>query len=331
MENAAQRRILITTVPFGEVDRTPLELLEAAGIEYLINPLNRKLREEELAEMAGAFGVLIAGTEPITDRVMENAPHLQLISRVGIGLDSVDLLAAKRREIAVSYTPDAPAPAVAELTIGLMVSLLRHFSLSDRRLREGHWHRFMGRRLNKITVGVIGVGRIGRKVIRLLKPFGAKVLANDLAPNEAFRDEYGFEWAEKERIYREADLITFHLPLTKVTKHLVRTEQMMLMKPDAILINTARGGIIHELDLAKALEEKRIGGGAIDAFEEEPYNGPLSGFENALLTSHMGSMSEDCRARMELEATQEAIRFLKGETCIGTVPQTEYDVQSQGL
>ncbi len=328
MADKRQQRALITTVPFGEVDRRPLDLLEAAGIEYVINPLGRKLREEELAEMAKDFGVLIAGTEPITDRVMESASHLRLISRVGIGLDSVDMLAAERRGI---HTPDAPAPAVAELTIGLMVALLRHFPISDRGLRAGQWHRFMGRRLNKITVGVVGVGRIGRKVIRLLKPFGARVLANDLEPNASFRDEYGFEWAEKERIYREADLITFHLPLTKLTKHLVCSEQLKMMKPDALLINTARGGIIHEDDLAEALKAERLGGAAIDVFEEEPYNGALAQLERALLTSHMGSMSADCRGRMELEATEEAIRFLKGEPCIGIAPQEEYDVQREGL
>jgi D-3-phosphoglycerate dehydrogenase len=148
-------KALITTVPFGEKNRLPLELLEAAGIEYLINPLNKKLTEKELAEMVTDFDLIIAGTEPITDFVMEKGSNLKMISRVGIGLDSVDLLAAKRRGIQVSYTPDAPAPAVAELTIGLMITLLRSVQLSNLEMHKGEWKRYYGKRIANTTIGVI--------------------------------------------------------------------------------------------------------------------------------------------------------------------------------
>ena len=154
------RRALITTTPFGEVDRRPLDLLEAAGIDYVINPIGRRLRPEELAEMVEDVDVLIAGTEPITAEVMGRANRLRLISRVGIGLDSVDLQAARARNILVSYTPDAPAPAVADMTMGLILSLLRSLAQADRQMRGGVWHRFVGRRLSELTVGVVGVGRV---------------------------------------------------------------------------------------------------------------------------------------------------------------------------
>ena len=151
-------RSLITTVPFGEKNRLPIEMLKNAGIEYLINPLNKKLTEDELVEMAADFDVIIAGTEPITRKVIDNAPNLKLISRVGIGLDSVDLLAAQERNITVSYTPDAPAPAVAELTVGMILTLLRSTHISNSQIHNGQWYRHFGRRLSEVTIGIIGVG-----------------------------------------------------------------------------------------------------------------------------------------------------------------------------
>jgi len=166
-------KALITTVPFADKNRLPLELLEKANIDYLINPLNKKLTEDELTEMVSDFDVIIAGTEPITKKVMDAATNLKMISRVGIGLDSVDLLEAEKRGIVVSYTPDAPAPAVAELTVGLMLTLLRSVQLSNMEMHNGKWHRFFGRRLSEITVGIIGVGRIGTGVIEHLKGFGS--------------------------------------------------------------------------------------------------------------------------------------------------------------
>jgi D-3-phosphoglycerate dehydrogenase len=325
-------KVLITTVPFGDKNRLPIEQLEAAGIEYLINPIGRKLKEAELAEMVTDFDVLIAGTEPITDMVMSRASRLKLISRVGIGLDSVDLLAAERRGIRVSYTPDAPAPAVAELTIGLMLSLLRSVHTANTQMHRGEWHRYFGRRLSEVTIGIIGAGRIGGGVLRRLAGFGtSRVLVNDICPNLQVAPELKIEWVGKEEIYREADLISLHLPLTAQTKNMIRREHLLQMKNDAMVINTSRGGIINEQDLADALNAGHLSGAAIDVFEQEPYAGPLARIDRCLLTSHMGSMSVDCRTRMEIEATEEAVRFLTGKPLQGLVPPAEYDVQRQGL
>lgn len=320
----AERKVLITTVPFGNYDRRPLDLLEKDKIEYLINPIGRKLKENELAEMIGDAGVLIAGTEAITAKVMDHAPHLRLIARVGIGLDNVDLVAARERGITVSYTPDAPSAAVAELTIGLMISLLRQIPQADRGLRNGVWHRFMGRRLAEMTVGIIGVGRIGKKVIRHLKGFGSKILANDLTPAVVYGNEPCLSWVDKETIYREADIITLHVPLTQLTGHMITTREIEMMKREVLLINTSRGNIIDEADLAAALRAGRLGGAAIDVFGQEPYSGELTTLDQCVMTSHMGSMSRDCRVRMELEATQEALRFLNGEPLRQIVPEEEY-------
>jgi D-3-phosphoglycerate dehydrogenase len=328
-------KALITTVPFGEKNRLPLELLENSAIEYVINPLNKKLTEDELVELVPDFDVLIAGTERISDRVMAQAPKLKLISRVGIGLDGVDLLAARQRGIKVSYTPDAPAPAVAELTMGLILTLLRSIHVSNAQLHSGKWMRIFGRRLSEVTIGIIGVGRIGSRVIGRMRGFGTpRILLNDLLPNQALNQklpEFKLEWVTKEQIYRDSDVISLHLPLTPLTKNMIRREQLLSMKPDAVIINPSRGGIINEQDLYDVMMDGHLSGAAIDVFENEPYTGKLAEVERCLLTAHMGSMSVDCRSRMEIEATEEAVRFLTGQPLESEVPDIEYEVQSQGL
>jgi len=264
--------------------------------------------------------------------VMARASRLKLISRVGVGLDGVDLMAARTRGIRVSYTPEAPAPAVAELTLGLMISLLRSVHVANAQMHQGKWQRIFGRRLAEVTIGVIGVGRIGTRVLRRTRGFGTpRILVNDLIPNYELSREFKLEWVTKEQIYEQADIITLHLPLTRLTKNMIRREQLMSMKRDAMIINVARGGIISEPDLAEVMKSGHLSGAAIDVFEHEPYSGPLAEIDRCLLTAHMGSMSVDCRTRMEIEATDEAVRFLTGKALASEVPEVEYEVQSQGL
>jgi len=325
-------KVLITTIPFGDKNRLPLDLLENAGIEYLINPFNKKITEEQLADIITDFDAIIAGTEPITENVMSCASNLKFISRVGIGLDSIDLLAAQKRGVKVSYTPDAPSLAVAEFTLGLMLSLLRSIHISNFQMHQGNWHRFFGRRLEKVTVGIIGVGRIGSGVLKRLQSFGtSKIMVNDILPNRELDHDYNLDWTTKEKIYKAADIISLHIPLTHLTKNMIKKEHLLSMKPDAIIINTSRGGIVNEHDLVEVMQSGHLSGAAIDVFEQEPYDGQLRKIERCLLTAHMGSMSVDCRTRMEIEATEEIVRFFSNLELEGEVPQDEYDVQKQCL
>jgi len=269
-------KVLITTVPFADKNHLPIDLLVNAEVEYLINPLNKKLTEDDLVEMISDFDIVIAGTEPITKKVMDAATNLKMISRVGIGLDSVDLLEAEKRGIVVSYTPDAPAPAVAELTMGLMLTLLRSVQLSNMEMHNGKWHRFFGRRLSEITIGIIGIGRIGTGVLQHLQGFGSpKILVNDINPNSNLNQQFNIEWVDKKTIYRQADIISIHTPLTAQTKNMIRKEQLLSMKEDAAIINTARGGIINESDLYEVMKSGYLSGAAIDVFDFEPYAGKL--------------------------------------------------------
>ena len=321
-------RVFISTVTFAEIDETPMRLLKSGSVEWVINPMGRKLVEEELADLIGESEVLIAGTETISEKVMARARCLKLIARVGIGLDGVDLAAAKRRGIRVAYTPDAPAKAVADLTLGHMLALLRHTHVCNTGLHGGHWKRFTGRRLGEVTVGLIGMGRIGTGVLARLQGFGCtRVLVNDIRPNRNLETAFRFEWTDLEQICREADVISVHVPLTRLTRNLIGGPELKLMKPDALLVNTARGGIINENALYEAMKSGHLGGAAIDVFEREPYDGPLREIERCILTAHMGSMSVDCRARMEIEATQEAIRCLSGRPLENEVPEQEYENQ----
>jgi len=325
-------KVLITTIPFADKNRQPLDLLENRGIEYLINPFNKKITENELIEVVADFDVIIAGTELITKKVMDAATNLKMISRVGIGLDSVDLLEAEKREIVVSYTPDAPAPAVAELTIGLMLSLLRSVQLSNMEMHNGKWHRFFGRRLSEVTIGIIGIGRIGTGVLQHLQGFGSpKILVNDISYDKNVDKKFNIEWSDKETIYQRADVITIHTPLTTQTRDMIKKEQLLSMKEDAIIINTARGGIINEQDLYEVMQDGHLSGAAIDVFDFEPYNGKLKEIRRCILTAHMGSMSVDCRTSMEIEATEEAVRFLTNQSLESVVPEEEYAVQREGL
>ncbi len=317
-------RVLITTVPFGEVDPISLRLLDEAGLEYVVNPVGRRLTEEELASLVPGFDCLIAGTEPITERVMAAEPGLRLISRVGVGLDNVDLTAARARNVRVAYTPEGPADAVAELTIGLTLSLLRSVHIANGAIRAGVWKRIQGRRLAKVSVGVVGVGRIGSRVIRLLSAFGGEILANDLAPVALDHD---VRWVDKETLLREADVVTLHVPLTRQTRNFIDAAELALMRPDAVLVNTCRGGVVNEAALAETLRAGGIAGAGVDTFADEPYHGELVDVDSCLITPHMGSMSADCRLAMEVGAARNVVAFLTGQSLDEEVPESEYEMR----
>jgi D-3-phosphoglycerate dehydrogenase / 2-oxoglutarate reductase len=330
MKTPTTGRVLVTTYPFGEIDRDPIQLLEAEGIPFTLNPMKRRLREEELAEMIGPYDALIAGTEPITESVLEKGQHLRLIARVGIGLDSVALGAARARGVRVTYTPSAPSSAVAELAVAQMLSLLRKTLSVDQEIRNGVWHRRIGRRLGLMTVGIIGVGRIGRLVIDHIKGWCPRILVNDLKRDAELSNRSGCIWTDTETIYREADIISLHVPLTPRTRGMIGRRELALMKPETILINTARGELVDEAALAAVLRARPGFSAAVDVFAEEPYSGELTTLDNCILSAHMGSATRDCRLRMELEAAQEVLRYLRGEPLAMPVPEEEYAIQAEG-
>ncbi|MDX2470046.1 MAG: phosphoglycerate dehydrogenase [SAR324 cluster bacterium] len=323
-------QVFISTFPFGKYDRAALTLLEEAGVDFAANPFDRKLTPEELCDLALDAEVLIASTEDLTSLITKST-KLKAIVRVGIGLDSVPLNLCKEKSIQVAYTPDAVTEGVGEVTVASMISLSRKLNEADRQMRRGEWNRLTGLRLGKSKVGIIGFGRVGTLVYRLMQPFGSGgIYINDIT--ETAKDNYQSfltscpsQWATKEEIYKECDIITVHTPLNDKTKDLITKKELAMMKPNALLINYARGGIINEADLYDALKSGQIAGAAIDCFEKEPYKGPLTELDNILLTQHMGSCAFDIRFEMETQSAKEAIRFVKGEAFVCPVPAEEYE------
>ncbi len=320
-------KALITTVPFGAASAIPVQLLKEAGIEFTVNPSGRRLQPGELKELVSDFDILIAGTEEIDVSVFEAAQNLKLISRVGIGLDGIDLRCAKESGVAVSYTPDAPAPAVAELTIGLMLSLLRSIQKSNLQMKRGEWNRHFGHRISEIDIGIVGYGRIGKRVVKHLKAFEPRTIKCFDIDKARLNDKDEIKYAPLEDLLATCDLISFHVPLTQSTFGMISHKEIQLMKKGCYLINTSRGGILDEACVLEYLKNGHLGGVAIDTYETEPYFGALANEVNCINTCHMGSMTFDCRATMEIEAVQEAIRYFRGEPLQSEVP--EFELQSQ--
>lgn len=330
--------ILVTTSPFSQASKFPRQCLLEAGFEVVENPYGRRLQLGEIGQLIKSYNPIgiIAGTEPITEQDMKQGSNLKIIARVGIGLDSLDLNAAADNGITVTFTPDAPAPAVAELALGQMISLLRGTHILDNSIRSGQWERRYGRRLSDVEIGVIGVGRIGARVIRRILPFGKTVFrANDLNVNHDIDRLASISWETKEDIYKNSDIISIHVPLTKKTMNMIGKKEFALMKSDVILINTSRGGIVDEGALYDFLVANPNASAAIDVFVNEPYNSPFSKdlceLNNVILTPHLGSMTRDCRTRMETEAVESVVSLLRENAVIRRVPQTEYEIQREFL
>ena len=296
MKPVTAMKIAITTSSFAKQSAAPLDLLKAGDIAYVLNPHGRALTEDEAIEvLTGCTGVL-AGTEPLTARVMAALPDLQVISRCGVGLDNVDMEAAKLRGIKVYNTPDGPTRAVAELTIGLGLSLLRLIPAQDRDIRSGVWKKRMGGLIQDKKLGVIGLGRIGLAVAGLFTALGAQVAYSDpLVAHDSYPR------LELEELLTWAEILTVHAPPAK-DRLLLDAERLNLLQPGAWLINAARGGLVDEAALLSLLEQGRLAGAALDVFGQEPYTGPLKELDNVILTPHVGSYAREARIKMETDA-----------------------------
>lgn len=294
------KKILITTSSFDVSNLHHKNILHESGFEFVINPYKRRLSEEEVSLLLTKDIVgMIAGVEPLTRNVLTSAKSLKVISRCGIGLDNVDLNAASDLGIRVCNTPDAPTQAVVELTIALILNLLRNISNSNRQIREKSWKPQMGTLLAGKCVGIIGFGRIGRGVAQLMAAFGAKVFVYDTVQLVSSLNVYPMSL---EALLSESDIVSLHVPITQENYHLIGEEQIHCMKPTAYLINTSRGGLIDEQALYHALLENRLAGAGLDVFEQEPYRGPLCDLSNVIMTAHMGSYARECRIKQEKEA-----------------------------
>ena len=301
-------KVLITTSTFSLGNFAQAKSLHDAGISLEMNPHGRRLSEDEVTELVATDVIaILAGLEPLTDRVLSNAKSLRVIARCGTGLDSVDLDAANRLGIDVFNTPDAPTQAVAELTIAHMLNSLRHISTTDSNMRSGKWTPTMGSLLATKTVGLIGVGRIGSAVAKLAQAFGARVIGFD----PVVSSHNSVELLSLDEVLNQADIVSLHVPINDQTHHIVNASAISRMKPGSIVVNVSRGGLIDESALHDALKSQHLSGAALDCFEDEPYSGPLLQIPGVHVTAHMGSYARETRDLMEVEASTNLVNGLR--------------------
>jgi len=306
------KKIAITTSSFARESQEPLDILQAAGYSVSANALGRKLTKPETVEFLQDTDAVVAGTEALDREVLSQLPKLKVISRVGTAIDNVDAVYAQERGIPVFNTPDGPTPGVAELALGGLLAVLRRIPQSDASIRGGKFEKPMGSLLCGKTVGIIGLGRIGKALVQLLAPFGGQRLAVDLVQDAEFARTFHVQYVSLEKMLPQADVVCLHLAGSPKAP-LLGARELALMKAGAVVANVARGGWIDEAALVMALKAGTLGGAYLDVFSSEPYQGPLTELPNTVLTAHIGSYALECRVQMEIDAVRSVVEFFRRE------------------
>jgi D-3-phosphoglycerate dehydrogenase len=302
-------KILVTPRSLTKGGDPSLELLKGAGHQLVFCTPGKSPDEQELRGLVPGCEGWLAGVEKITEAVLARAEGLTVISRNGTGVDSIDLEACERRGIRVLRAEGANARGVAELTIGLMLSLLRSVSFGDARLKAGGWERRQGTEMEGRTLGVIGTGRIGKLVTRFALAMDMRVIGFDAYPDAAYAPAAAFRYARLEELLSSSDIVTLHCPHTPGAKPLIDAAAIARMKKGAVLVNTARGGLVNDAALLAALEDGRLAGYGVDAFEKEPPGpSPLLRHDRVIATPHIGAFTAESVSR----ATRVAVENLLG-------------------
>ena len=282
-------------------EKFPSSVFNDQGLRYSKDELIHFLRDADAA---------IIGLEHIDSNVLDACPNLKMISKYGVGLNNLDLPACKKRNVQIGWTGGVNKLSAAEMTLGFMIALSRNLFRSSFRLKSNEWKKEGGYQLTGKTVGIIGVGHIGKEVVRLLEPFKTNILVNDIINQDEYYNKNGLVKASKETIYKQADIITVHTPLTKKTKHLINREVFAMMQPSSFIINCARGPIINQSDLKFALMESSIAGAALDVYEDEPPSDiEFLQLPNLICTPHIGGNSQEAVLAMGRSAIAHLISF----------------------
>jgi len=308
---------MILTKKFAEVSRDPITALEQAGFMVEEKDYDRVTRaqEDEICQVIqGADVIVVTAMFPATRRVIMTADRLKMIAIRSAGFEGTDLKAAAEKGVVVTHNPGANANAVADMAIGLMLAVSRQIAKKDREMRQGIYNRGAGEDLCRKTVGIIGLGNIGKKVAQRLQGFEAKVIANDIVDYPEFRKKYNVPYFSKEELLRMADFVTLHVPLDDSTRGMIGEERLKLMKPTAYLINTARGEVVDEEALYKALTKGWIAGAGLDVFREEPPKfRALIELDNVVCTPHSAGLSREAAYAMAMETVKKIITFFEGK------------------
>jgi len=289
--------------------RELLELFPSA----ILNDKGANFEGAALVDFLKECDGAIVSLEPVDDTLLAQLPELRIIAKYGVGIDNLDVDAMARRDVALGWTGGLNKRGVAEMTLGFMLGLCRNLFFAHRDLRENNdWTKRGGFQLTGRTVGIIGVGFVGRDLIELLKPFNCRILVNDVVEQTAYYEANGLIEASKDRIYAEADIVTVHTPLDSKTRGMIDIDVFRKMKRSAYLINAARGPIVVQSDLKRALTEGMIAGAALDVFEIEPCDDPkFMALPNLYCTPHTGGSADESILAMGRSAIAHLASFFK--------------------
>jgi len=310
------KKILVTLYePFYSVFEKELSpLLINKGYEVIIKSNALMVDKDTIIKNIKDVDACLVCAEIVDKEVLKEANKLKIISKFGVGVDNIDISEAKKRNIAVANTPGANSTSVAELVIGMMISLSRDIIGCNKKMKIGEWGPYLGLEISNKTLGIIGLGNIGKEIIKKLNCFNMKFLAYDVVKDEDYAKEHNVNYVSIEELMSNSDFITLHVPLNKFTKNLIGKKELGLMRKNAFLINAARGGVVDEEALYEVLKEKKIGGAALDVFVgEPPKNMSLVRLENVITTPHIGGTTVDCVIREGKMAINNIINYLEGK------------------
>lgn len=314
-------RILLTTTSFQDTPGPHHQALEESGYEVVRDrgPLSEK-RMLELIEEHHGFDGFLNGDDAITAKVIDAAlgapTALKVIAKYGIGLDSIDVKYATLKRIPVLFTPGVNHTTVAEHAFGLMIAMAKHFWPHLRDVKAGKWTRITGSELAGKTIGVLGMGRVGKEVVKRAAAFDMKVVAYNRYFDDSFAREYEVEKAASpEDLLTRCDIASLHIPLTDDTRGLINKDRIATMRDGAMIVNTARGGVVVEQDIADACRSGKLAGYATDVLEDEPMKTPhvFQGIDNIIVTPHIGSRTLESVQRQAMRATKNLVNFLSGK------------------
>jgi phosphoglycerate dehydrogenase-like enzyme len=300
---------------YASLDQQDLQRLAGHG-EVILHTTRATDRAELFSRVTEAEVLInVRAYTLLDDEAMQHAPRLRMISILGTGTDNVDLAAARRRGIVVTNTPGVGAPSVAELTIGLLLAVARAIPNSDQRLRAGQWQHVEGPELDGKTLGVLGLGAIGARVARLGHGFGMHVIAWSYSKDEERAARLGVQLVDREELFRASDVVSVHLRNTPEARGFVGARELALMKPSAILLNTARAAVVDESALVEVLQAGRLAGAGLDVYLQEPLppeHNPFKDMPNVVLTPHIGAVTHEASARSRAMPVDNIIAFLEG-------------------
>jgi len=306
-------KVLIT----DPLEDNGIEVLRKAGFDVVVK--TEWSPEDLLSLVSDIDGLVVRSRTKVTSEVIDAASQLKVIGRAGVGVDNIDVSYAKEKGINVVTAGDAPADSVAEIAFGLLLSVARSLSEADRSMKEEKWDkkRFIGSQFSGKVLGVVGVGNIGSRVVRIAHAMGMRILAYDVVAHEELKERFGVEYVSLEELLKEADFVTIHVPFLPQTRNLISKKEIALMKKDAIIVNTSRGGILDEEAVYEALVEGRLRGAGFDVYSEEPPKSEilkkLISLPSVVCTPHIASQTNEAQEAVAVKTAERVVKILKDE------------------